>query len=368
MPYSCANPISKGELNDEKAYFASLAAHCNKFKGADNRRALWQISSTLALFALALGGMFYAAAASNWLLYAGLLLPTAGLLVRLFIIQHDCGHNSYFSSRALNDWTGRALSVLTWTPYHFWRRTHNMHHASSGNLDKRGYGSIDTITVEEFRSLSPGRRLAYRLYRNVFLLLGLGTPLFVIVVQRFWMTEPFMPEFASKAQMKGAWKGIMTTNICLAVIFGGAGYFIGFGLLAAVYLPVLILTAQIGGWLFYIQHQFENTFWARKENWNFNEAAVMSSSYYDLPKLFQWFSGNIGLHHIHHLNMTVPNYKLQECLESHPDLPNINRMTFLDCLKTLKLALWCENQKRLVSFREINFEGREFPGELPGTQ
>ena len=297
--------------------------------------------------------MYFALTGGQWLAFFALLVPTAGLLTRIFIIQHDCGHSSYFKTRKANDRVGRALSLLTWTPYSFWRRTHNLHHASSGNLDKRGYGGIEMVTVKEFENFSPAKQKFYRLYRNVFFLLGLGTPLFVIVIQRLLVTEPFLPEISTKANLKNSWKSIFGLNAALLVTYGTLGYFIGYGTLAALYLPVLIVTSWIGGWLFYIQHQFEETLWENQKEWSYNEAAVMGSSYYDLPKVLQWFTGNIGLHHIHHLNATIPNYRLQQCLDDHPDLGVINRMTLRDSMECAKLALWDEDQKRMITFKEL---------------
>jgi len=340
--------------NKPPEYFKSLADHCAEFKGADTKRSIAQMSMTLALFAAALALLTLSVQTGNWLLYALLLVPTGGLLTRIFIFQHDCGHGSYFKTRKANDMVGRALSVLTWTPYSFWRRTHNLHHASSGNLDKRGYGGIETLTVKEFKAFSPAKQRFYRLYRNALLLLGLGTPFFVIVMQRFVVTEPFLPEIAPKANMKNVWQSIHGLNLALLLVYGLAGFMLGFTTLALVYLPVVIITSWIGGWLFYIQHQFENTHWDRQENWSYNEAALMGSSYYDLPPVIQWFTGNIGLHHIHHLNATIPNYKLQACLDAHPDLKYLNHMGFKDSLKSIKLALWDETKRKLISFKEMD--------------
>lgn len=337
----------------DAAFFKGLAEYCAEFKGADTKRSILQISVTLVLFAAAITGLFAAVYAGAWLAYVALLIPTAGLLTRIFIVQHDCGHGSYFNSRKANDYVGRGLSLLTWTPYSFWRRAHNMHHASSGNLDKRGHGTIETITVEEFKAFSPVWKVFYRIYRNIFFLLGFGTPFFTIIMQRLTVTEPFLPEIAVKSNMKNSWKSIHGLNLALLVTYVAAGYVLGFGVLIAVYLPVLILTSWIGGWLFYIQHQFEDTHWENQENWSYNQAAIMSSSFYDLPKVVQWFTGNIGLHHIHHLNAQIPNYKLQDCLDGHPDLPHINRMTFRDSLSCVRLALWDEASKRLITFKEM---------------
>lgn len=337
----------------DKDYFKSLAKHCSKYRGGDALKSTLQVSTTLILFAAAVIALYASVITGTWLAYAALLIPAAGLLVRVFIVQHDCGHGSYFKKKALNTWLGRAMSVLTWTPYHFWRKTHNMHHAASGNLDRRGYGAVETMTVKEFNSLSPTKQKFYRLYRNAFILLGLGTPFFIIVVQRFVVTEPLLPQFSKEANMKDSWKSIMATNVALLLVFGTIGSLIGFGTLAITYLPILFLTSVMGGWLFFIQHQFEETFWEKDEDWSYNEAALMSSSYYVMPKILQWFTGNIGLHHVHHLNANIPNYRLQECVDANEDLQSMNRITLRESLKSIPLALWNEDTKKLISFKEM---------------
>ena len=338
----------------DKEYFKSLAKHCAQYRGGDTKRSLLQTATTLLLFASALIALYASVTSGAWLAYALLLLPTAGLLVRVFIIQHDCGHGSYFQKKAYNTWLGRAMSVLTWTPYSFWRKTHNMHHAASGNLDRRGYGGVETLTVNEFQSMPPAKQRFYRLYRNAFIMLGLGTPIFIILIQRFVVTEPFIPEVSKQENLKGYWKSIMATNVALLAVFGTIGSIIGFGTLAIVYLPILFLTSVIGGWLFFIQHQFEETFWEKEEGWSYNEAALMSSSYYVMPKILQWFTGNIGLHHIHHLNAAIPNYRLQECVDANEDLQNMNRITLRESLKSIPLALWDEDTKKLISFKDMD--------------
>ena len=337
----------------DKDYFKSLAKHCAQYRGGDTKKSILQATSTLALFAAAIGLLYTSVTSGYWLLYAALLLPTAGLLIRVFIIQHDCGHASYFKKKSWNTWLGRAMSILTWTPYSFWRKTHNMHHAASGNLDRRSYGGVETLTIREFKSISTTKQCFYRLYRNAYLMLGLGTPLFIIVVQRFLVTEPFIPEFSKQADLKSYWKSSMATNLALLAGFGSIGAAIGFATLATIYLPVLFLTSIIGGWLFFIQHQFEAPFWEIDEDWNYNEAALMSSSYYVMPKVLQWFTGNIGLHHVHHLNANIPNYKLQACVDAHPDLQTMNRITLKESLKSIPLALWDESTKKLVSFKQM---------------
>lgn len=318
-----------------------LAVHCAAFKGGDTKRSLVQFITTALLFfgtctALALG-----IANGYWIAYL-LALPAAGLLVRLFIIQHDCGHGSYFKSRKANDRLGRAISVLTFTPYGYWRKAHSLHHATSGNLDKRGIGDIRTLTVDEYRALSKWDRFRYRLYRNPIVLLLVGAPFLFLVLQRTPYGQPL--------KGKGVWSSLMGLNVGIVLFYGALGMLMGFPLLLQVVLPVMIVASWVGGWMFYIQHQFECTYWDLDEEWDFHEAAVLGSTYYVLPRVFQWFSGNIGLHHIHHLCGKIPNYRLQECLDGSPELQAMNRLTFLQSIKTVRLALWDESERRLIRF------------------
>lgn len=326
-----------------------LELHCKSYKGADTKRSLFQLTTTLALFITACGLMLYSITISYWIT-AFLTLPAAGLLVRLFIFQHDCGHGSFFNSRKANDWTGRLLGVLTFTPYDFWRRAHNKHHASSGDLDKRSIGGIDTITVQEYQALSKWKKLMYRVYRNPLVLLIFGTPIYVIVAQRIpFNQQTKFHENYHTLPVRSIWKSIILTNLAIVAFYGGLAFFTGFTKILIVYLSILTVAAWIGGWLFYIQHQFEDTYWERSENWSLQEAALMGSSYYELPKVMQWFSGNIGLHHIHHLCSKIPNYKLQDCMDAQPALKDINRMTFRESLQCVRLKLWDEETKQLVT-------------------
>ena len=330
-----------------------IAAHCNTYKGADAGRSIFQLATTLALFFSTCALMLYALNISYWIT-ALLVIPASGLLTRLFIFQHDCGHGSFFNSKAANDWVGRFLSLLTVTPYDFWRRAHNMHHATSGDLDRRSIGGIDTITVREYNEMTRRQKIIYRIYRNPFVLLILGTPFHVLVVQRVpYMYDPHFHKDYQTLSNKSCWKSIMMTNVSLVVFYGFLASIFGFGALLAVYLPIVIATSCIGGWLFFIQHQFEEAYWERHQNWERQEAALMGSSYYALPKILQWFTGNIGLHHIHHLCSSIPNYKLQACMDARPELREINRLTFRDSLKCLRFKLWDEQSSRLVGFEAV---------------
>ena len=326
-----------------------VVSHCANYKGADNKRSAFQLITTLSLFAALCVVMYYSMNIS-YLVTLLLAVPAAGLLTRIFIFQHDCGHGSFFTSTKWNTWTGRALGILTVTPYDFWRRAHNKHHATSGDLDRRSIGGIDTITKAEYDALSKRKQFFYRLYRHPLVLLMIGTPLYVIILQRFPYNQAtgFYNGYQSLS-VSSIWKSIMMTNLFILLIYGTASLLIGLPTVLAVYLPILVMTTWLGGWLFYIQHQFEDTYWENSDNWNRQEAALLGSSYYHLPRILQWFTGNIGLHHIHHLSSDIPNYKLQDCMNGMPELADVNRITIKDSLQSLSLHLWDEDKKQLVS-------------------
>ena len=279
-------------------------------------------------------------------LWWGLLLtiPAAGFLVRLFILQHDCGHGALFARRSVNDWTGRVLGVLTFTPYDYWRRTHAVHHATAGNLDKRGMGDVDTLTVGEYRARPWLGRIRYRLYRNPVIMFGLGPAWLFICQYR-------LPLGLLRAGVQ-PWLSTIATNLSIVFLAALLIWLIGLGPFLMVQLPITLMAATLGVWLFYVQHQFEETHWSEGEDWNFQHAALHGSSHYDLPPVLRWFTGNIGIHHVHHLSSKVPFYRLPQILRDHPELAGIGRITLLESLRCVKLVLWDEKAKRLVSFRE----------------
>lgn len=320
---------------------------------AKPQHAMFQLASTLTLF-LATVFIMWAGLSYTYWIAAILMLPAAGLLVRLFVIQHDCGHDSFFSSRAANTFTGRLLSVLTFTPYDCWRQTHNLHHAGSGNLDQRSAGSIDTLTVREYQDLSKANKLWYRLYRNPFIMIFFGAPYYNLIGQRFFAPKelPFNTSYRS-VSFKRIWKSVMSLNLALLLFYGALGMLFGFKALLVIVLPVVVITSWIGCWLFFIQHQYETTYWEKSDDWDFSDAALQGSSYYVLPPVLQWFTGNIGLHHIHHLCAKVPNYRLQECLDDSPALKQMNRMTLRQSLECAFLALWDEDRRKMVTFADV---------------
>jgi omega-6 fatty acid desaturase (delta-12 desaturase) len=274
-----------------------------------------------------------------------LTIPAAGLLMRVFIIQHDCGHGSFLKSRLANDVLGRICSILTLTPYHCWRKLHAIHHATSGDLDRRGHGDIHTLTVAEYLALGPWKRFTYRLYRNPLVLFGIGPFLQFAVIQRFNFG---MPRSWTKER-----HSTYLTNALLAATVLCLSLLMGFWKFALIYLPCAALGASIGVWLFYVQHQFEETYWQDNETWDFFKAGIKGSSYYALPPVLQWFTANIGIHHLHHLDHLIPNYRLEECMNQHPELRAVNRITLGQSLACVRLKLWDERQGKMVSFRDI---------------
>lgn len=314
-----------------------------RYREPDHARSVFELMTTLVLFA-ALWAIAWLLLSISYILTLAVVVPTAGLLVRLFIIQHDCGHGSFFRVRALNDWVGRAIGVLTITPYDVWRRSHATHHATHGNLDKRGIGDIDTLTAAEFLAMPHWRKVCYRLYRNPVVLFGVG-PAFVFLLQNRlpfgFMREGWRP-----------WISAMGTNIAIATVVFAMIWLVGFKPFLLVQAPITLLAASIGVWLFYVQHQFEDTVWSKGESWEFHDAALYGSSHYDLPPVLAWFTGNIGIHHVHHLYSRIPFYRLPQVLRDFPELANLKRLTLIDSFACTRLRLWDEGRQKLVSFRD----------------
>ncbi len=299
------------------------------------------------------GGPFFALWAAAWLVdYLGywwvslmLAVPAGVFLVRLFMIQHDCGHGSFFARQWMNDWVGRALGVLTMTPYDFWRRTHAIHHATSGNLDKRGIGDVNTLTLREYNALTAWGRLKYRTYRHPIVMFGIG-PAYLFLLQHR------LPVGLMVNAGWTPWISTQATNAAVAIIAAGLIWLIGVQAFFLVHLPIILIAATIGVWLFYVQHQFEDTFWSRQSGWSFHEAALQGSSYYDLPGVLRWLTANIGIHHVHHMSARIPYYRLGDVLRDNPALKNVSRLTLMESLRCVRLALWDEDQLKMISFRE----------------
>jgi len=275
-----------------------------------------------------------------------LMLPAAGFLVRLFMIQHDCAHGAFFHQQSVNDWVGRVLGTLTLTPHDVWRRSHATHHAGAGNLDRRGIGDIKTLTVREYRGLSLRGKLAYRFYRHPIVLFGLG-PAFLFLL------ENRVPTSSAWRNGVEPWVSAMGTNTAIAGLVAVMIWLIGVVPFLVVHLPIVLLGASMGVWLFYVQHQFEDTFWERDPAWTFHEAALHGSSYYDLPPVLRWFTANIGVHHVHHLCSRIPFYRLHSVLKAYPELGQIGRLTLLESIGCVRLTLWDEDIRRMISFKDL---------------
>lgn len=306
-------------------------------------RSLFELIVTFAAF-LGFWALAWAALAVSPILALGIALLNGVWLVRVFLIQHDCGHQSFFANRQVNDWVGRVAGILTLTPYDVWRKTHSIHHAHAGNLDRRGIGDVMTLTIEEYRSRSWFGRLKYRLYRHPIVMFGLGPAYLFLIDYR-------LPLGLMTAGWR-YWASSMGTNLMLAAVLATLFYFGGWQVIVFIYLPTVIVAATIGVWLFFVQHQFEETYWGREPDWQVHDAALLGSSHYRLPQPLRWLTANIGIHHVHHLYSRIPFYRLSEILRDHPNLAEAQVLTFSESLACARLHLWDEAGKRLVSFRE----------------
>jgi omega-6 fatty acid desaturase (delta-12 desaturase) len=325
--------------------FAGWQKVIKKYQTPDVSRGTWQMINSF-------GGLF-----AGWVLmyvalqfvgiWLALLLavPTAGFLVRIFIIQHDCGHGSFMKSKKANDRIGAISGVFTLTPYKLWRRSHAIHHAHHADLDDRGTGDIWTLTVEEYLDAPTWEKIAYRVFRNPFFLFGLAPIFQFIILSRFHFG------MGSERNKKNN-TSLIATNLGLFLLLFLPSLVIGFQAVLILWLPVAIIASSAGTWMFYVQHQFEDTYWEHKPEWDYTLAAMAGSSYYELPKLLQWFTGNIGFHHIHHLSPRIPNYNLQACHEENEIMQQVVKLTLWSSLETSFLALWDEGSRTLITFRQ----------------
>jgi omega-6 fatty acid desaturase (delta-12 desaturase) len=319
-------------------------------------RASWQIVNTIGSYAV-LWCLMPLGLRVSWWITLPLAVLAGGLLLRVFIIFHDCGHGSFFESRLANDIWGFVAGVLTFTPYYHWRWEHSLHHAAAGNLDRRGPGDVWTLTVQEYLEASRWKRFAYRLARNPIVLFVLA-PLFLFVVM-----QRIPSPRASRRERRSVWwmnLAIVGMATGLSAVFGIVPYLL-------MQLTAMAVASSAGVWLFYVQHQFDDTYWERSENWGYAEAALKGSSFYKLPRILQWFTGNIGFHHIHHLSPRIPNYNLERCHRSDPMLRDVKPVTLFSSMRSITFRLWDESAKKLIGFRHVKHL-RKRRDEEPGSK
>ena len=326
----------------EKDLRRALQKKLIRYQAGDTRRSLWELMNTLIPYFTLWALMFLSLKVSYWLTLA-LSIPTAGFMVRTFIIFHDCGHGSFFPSRKANEIVGILTGILTFTPWKRWWHDHAVHHATAGDLDRRGVGDVYVMTVGEYLAAPWWQKVGYRLMRNPFDLLVIGAPIVFAITQRFYGRETGIRERAS----------VLWTDLALAVLIGLLIWLFGWKAYLMVQLPVFWLGTMTGVWLFYIQHQYQGVYWKRHEEWDFFEAGLYGASYYQLPRLLQWFTGNIGFHHIHHLNPRIPNYRLQACYEENPILQRPPAITLLHSLRSLQFRLYDEENRQLVGWEVL---------------
>jgi omega-6 fatty acid desaturase (delta-12 desaturase) len=313
-----------------------------RFQEPSTPRALWQIVNTFGPYVL-LWYLMYLSLAVSWWITAPLAVLAGAFLVRAFIIFHDCGHGSFFKSRAANDFWGFLSGIVTFTPYYHWRWEHSLHHATSGDLDRRGTGDVWTLTVQEYLESSRGKRFAYRLARNPIVLFVLAPIFLFLIKHRIPKANANRRERYSVYWMNLA---ILGVAVALSAVFGIKAYVL-------IQLTALMVAGSAGVWLFYVQHQFEGVYWERRDEWDYATAALQGSSFYKLPRVLQWFSGNIGFHHIHHLSPRIPNYNLEKCHRADPVFQTVKPVTLFSSFKALTFRLWDEQRRKLISYRDL---------------
>ncbi|MDH4037063.1 MAG: fatty acid desaturase [Candidatus Krumholzibacteria bacterium] len=318
-------------------------------------RSIWQIANTVGPYIGLWFLMVYALEISYWITLA-LALPASGFLMRSFIISHDCGHGAFFKSRRANTIVGTITALFAFTPYEQWRHEHAVHHASGGDLDHRGIGDIWTMTVEEYMNAPRLQRFRYRIHRSPWVLFTFGAFIQFMILQRF-------PRRPMSAREKNS---IWFTDLLIAGVTVGLCLLIGWKAFLMIQIPVMILASSIGVWLFYVQHQFEGVHWSRHESWDFARGAVEGSSFYKLPPVLQWISGNIGFHHIHHLSPRIPNYYLEKCYKENPIFQEVSTITLRQSFKSATFRLWDEELQKLVGYAGVDAY-RKRHGLAPGA-
>ena len=334
------------KVHSPAANYAGWQALVAKYQQPDLRLSIWQVINSFGGFFLCFGLMVATYSVGYWLTLL-LALPAAGFVVRIFIIQHDCGHGSFFKKRRANDWVGMACSLFSMVPYKYWRKSHATHHANHADLEERGIGDIWTMTTEEYWAANFWMRMVYRGFRNPFFLFTVAPTINFVILGRLPIGSPEGWRHGEKAS-------VWWTNLALGILWGAEIALLGWEQMLLINLPIIIIASTVGTWLFYVQHQFERTYWEHTEQWDYTLAAMHGSSYYKLPRVLQWFTGNIGFHHIHHLSPRIPNYRLEQCHAENPLFQRVVQLTIRDSLATAYLTLWDEEHQRLVTFGEAS--------------
>lgn len=319
-----------------------LRKEMQNFEKSEMKKSIWQLINTMIPFFLCWYFAYISLSVSYFLSIPFILIAT-GLVVRIFIIFHDCCHNSFFRNKKVNKIIGTITGIITMFPFSQWQHSHNIHHGASGNLDKRGIGDLWVMTVQEYQKAGRIEKVKYRLYRNPFVMFVLG-PIYTFLIQQ---------RFNKKGAKKGEKINTYVTNLSLVLIYGLLIWFIGWKPLLLIQGPIFLLSGSMGIWLFYVQHQFEDTYFEWQKDWDFVKAAVEGSSYYKLPKILQWITGNIGFHHVHHLSPKIPNYNLEKAHNHSEPLKNVPTVTLWTSLKSFKLHLWDDKNKKFIGFKEI---------------
>ncbi len=314
------------------------------YQKADPRKSTWQLINTLVPYFALWALMYFSLGVSYWLTLL-LAIPAALFVVRIFVLQHDCGHGSFFNSKKVNDRVGMVLSIFTFVPYHYWRRTHAIHHSATGDLEHRGIGDFYTMTVSEYKSKTKWERIKYRLYRNPITMFVIAPTLVFIIGYRF--------DFLKRKHWEKEKRGLLYTNLALLALVIVMSYLVGFTNYLLIQLPITFIATGIGSWFFYVQHNFEDAYWDEAPTWDYTTAALHGSSYYKLPPVLKWFTGSIGFHHIHHLSPKIPNYKLEKCHNDNELFQNPQTLTISTSFQTMNLSLWDEDRGKLISFDQF---------------
>lgn len=338
------NHFTNAKATLGESYHATVKQRLKKYAYNNDAKAFWQLTNTLCPLVVCVYLL--------WKTYTSQLYPvslllgplSALLLVRVFVLQHDCGHHTFFSNKRINNTVGFFLGILNFTPLLNWRYSHNLHHATNGHLERRGVGDVWMLTQEEYERAPYGKKILYRLYRNPIFLFFLGPLVYFVIRRRFCIDIT--------SSMKKEYRDLIVSNIAICFFYGSLAYVIGWKTLLILALPVFAMTAALGVWLFYVQHVFEEAYWERSPRWNFYDAALEGSTFYDLPKWLHWFTANIGYHHIHHLESRIPNYHLQKCMEENRELFHMPIVRLSDTWRLMQLKLWDEQNQRYVPFRK----------------